>query len=171
MTRTAPYLEPPRYLEGRRLLELLPPMQALRAIQRFFAGHGPESVVAPERIHLRVPGRETVGLYMPSATREYVGVKIVHLMPSRYPSVEAEIFLYDAETGRLLFWGDGKPLTVLEDARSVRNAEFSPDGLRVVTSRSDQTARIWDVVTGNIVFTLQHGSRVNPVKFIRDSSK
>lgn len=116
MTRTAPHLEPPRYLEGRRLLELLPPMEALRAIQRFFAGHGPESVVAPERIHLRVPGRETVGLYMPSATREYVGVKIVHLMPSRYPSVEAEIFLYDAETGRLLFWGDGKPLTGLRTA-------------------------------------------------------
>jgi len=40
----------------------------------------------------------------------------VHLMPERRPAVEAEIFLYDAETGKLLFWGDGKPLTALRTA-------------------------------------------------------
>jgi len=63
-----------------------------------------------------VPGQETIGLYMPAATPRYVGLKSAHLMPKRFPSLEAEVFLYDAETGRLLFWGDGKPMTALRTA-------------------------------------------------------
>jgi len=70
----------------------------------------------PPRVHLRVPGPHTIGLYMPCATAQFIGVKVVHLMPERYPSVEAEVFLYAAETGRLLFWGDGKPLTARRTA-------------------------------------------------------
>jgi ornithine cyclodeaminase/alanine dehydrogenase-like protein (mu-crystallin family) len=108
--------EPAPYLSGERLRALLPPAEALAAVQRFFARHRREAVVVPPRIHLPVPGRDTIGLYMPAATRDFVGLKSVHLMPSRFPSVEAEVFLYDAETGRLLFWGDGKPMTALRTA-------------------------------------------------------
>lgn len=104
------------YVDAARLSALLPPAEALRAIQDFFATHGPERVAVPQRIHLPVPGQDNVGLYMPAATSQYIGVKLAHLMPSRRPNVEAEIFLYDAETGRLLFWGDGKPLTGLRTA-------------------------------------------------------
>ncbi len=104
------------YLDANRLVSLLTPRAALGAIQSFFTGHSREDVRAPRRIHLNVPDRNTVGLYMPSATSRYIGVKIVHLMPRRYPAVEAEIFLYDAESGRLLFWGDGKPMTGLRTA-------------------------------------------------------
>ena len=107
---------PVPYLTGERLRALLSPQEALRAVQRFFAGHAREAVVVPPRIHLPVPGRDTIGLYMPAATGRYIALKSVHLMPSRFPSVEAEVFLYDAETGRLLFWGDGKPMTALRTA-------------------------------------------------------
>lgn len=108
--------EPPLYLDADRLLGLLDPATALEAVQSFFASHGREEVKVPTRIHLHVPGRNTRGLYMPAAISEFVGVKIVHSMPERRPSVEAEVFLYDGETGKLLFWGDGKPLTALRTA-------------------------------------------------------
>ena len=107
---------PAVFLHEARLLRMLSPAAALEAVQAFFSAHGRQDVEMPARIHLRVPGRSTVGLYMPAATAEYVGVKIVHLMPERRPSVEAEVFLYDAGTGKLLFWGDGKPLTALRTA-------------------------------------------------------
>ncbi len=105
-----------RYVSGDELLRLLPPQEALAAIQAFFRAHDAETVQTPPRIHLPVPGQSTVGLYMPAATAEHIGVKVVHLMPERFPSVQAEVFLYDAATGELLFWGDGKPMTALRTA-------------------------------------------------------
>lgn len=108
--------EPAPFLDEERLLRLLSPAAALEAVRGFFSAHGREQVEVPPRIHLNVPGRDTVGLYMPAATSRFLAVKIVHLMPERRPAVEAEVFLYDAETGRLLFWGDGKPLTALRTA-------------------------------------------------------
>ena len=104
------------YLDGGRLAELLTPDEALRAVEGFFSSHAREAVEVPPRIHLRAPGANTIGLYMPAASGRYIAVKIVHLMPDRLPSVEAEVFLYDAETGRLLFWGDGKPMTARRTA-------------------------------------------------------
>ena len=107
---------PALYLNADSLLRFLGPAQALSAIERFFLEHPRTQVAVPTRIHLPVPSAKTMGLYMPAATRDYVGVKIVHLMPERRPSVEAEVFLYEAQTGKLLFWGDGKPLTALRTA-------------------------------------------------------
>ena len=107
---------PAPYLDGEKLTGLVTPGFALRAIQDFFARHGADAVRIPPRIHLAVPERETVGLYMPAATVDYAGVKIVHLLPHQKPSVAAEVFLYESNTGILLFWGDGKPLTGLRTA-------------------------------------------------------
>ena len=118
------------YVNAERLRALLTPMEALRAIQGFFAANGRADVAAPPRIHLPVPGRETIGLYMPAASARHVGVKLVHLMPKRRPAVEAEVFLYDAETGRLLFWGDGKPMTALRTAAvsAAASLRIKPEG-------------------------------------------
>ncbi len=95
---------------------MLSPASALEGIQAFFSTHRREDVEVPPRIQLPVPGRDTIGFYMPAATKDYIGIKIAHFMPDRRPSVEAEVFLYDTETGKLLFWGDGKPLTALRTA-------------------------------------------------------
>ena len=104
------------FLTGEEVRRLLPPHEALLAVQRFFKDNPRSQVAVPPRIHLNVPGQNNIGLYMPAATARYIGVKLAHLMPQRRPNVEAEVFLYAAETGRLLFWGDGKPLTALRTA-------------------------------------------------------
>lgn len=103
-------------MDAALLTRILTPRAALAAVQRFFARHRRDDVTVPERIHLHVPGTGTIGLYMPAATSRFIGVKLAHLMPQRRPNVEAEVFLYEAPTGRLLFWGDGKPLTALRTA-------------------------------------------------------
>ena len=38
---------------------------------------------------------------------------------------------------------------------SVVAAAFSPDGGQIVTGSNDNTARIWDAATGNLVITLE----------------
>lgn len=106
----------PLYLDAERLLAVLTPQRALAAVQDFFGNTPRDRVAVPPRIHLPVPGGGTIGLYMPAATRDFVGVKLVHLMPERKPAVAAEVLLYAAETGELLCWGDGRPLTALRTA-------------------------------------------------------
>jgi WD40 repeat protein/tetratricopeptide (TPR) repeat protein len=49
---------------------------------------------------------------------------------------------------------------------AINAAEFSPDGHRVVTASADQTARVWDVVTGQPVTPpLQHSGPVVSAAF------
>ena len=43
---------------------------------------------------------------------------------------------------------------------SVVQATFSPDGRYVLTSSHDQTAKLWDVITGESVVTLKHNGFV-----------
>ena len=49
---------------------------------------------------------------------------------------------------------------------AVESAEFSPDGLRVLTVSEDQTARVWDARTGK-EFTepLRHDDTVSSAQF------
>jgi WD40 repeat protein len=51
-------------------------------------------------------------------------------------------------------------------------AEFSPDGTKVVTASWDDTAKIWDVNSGNLLFTLVgHTDFVRYAKFSPDGTK
>jgi ornithine cyclodeaminase len=104
------------YLDAGSLTALLTAPQALQAVQTFFATHDRAAVTVPHRIHLAVPQQPTVGLYMPAATPRFIGLKLAHILPHRKPAVEAEAFLFDADSGRLLLWGDGKALTALRTA-------------------------------------------------------
>jgi hypothetical protein len=52
------------------------------------------------------------------------------------------------------------------------SAAFSPDGSRIVTASSDQTARVWDAKTGAILATLSgHNGWVNSAAFGPDGSR
>ncbi len=48
---------------------------------------------------------------------------------------------------------------------------FSPDGSKVLTASLDGTAKIWDVATGNPLYTLAHGNSVISAAFNRDGDK
>ena len=56
--------------------------------------------------------------------------------------------------------------------RLVLSAIFSPDGRRIVTAGSDQTARVWDVDTGRQLHLLKgHEASVNSATFSPDGRR
>ncbi len=65
------------------------------------------------------------------------------------------------------------PLFALQGhAGSVSEAEFSPDGTRIVTASKDRTARVWDAAGGKLLFTLQgHNNWVKSAKFSPDGTR
>jgi WD40 repeat protein len=74
--------------------------------------------------------------------------------------------------GSLLAWAEGPRAVIIPAAGgepkvlkghllSVTALAFSPDGKRLVTCGSDDSARIWDVATGDCLRTLDHGADAN----------
>jgi WD40 repeat protein len=54
----------------------------------------------------------------------------------------------------------------------VTSAAFSPDGLRIITTSSDRTARIWDVASAKEIVILRgHEGSVNFAAFSPDGSR
>ena len=54
----------------------------------------------------------------------------------------------------------------------VMSAAYSPDGARIVTASGDQTAKVWDAVTGKELLTLKgHDSSVNSVAYSPDGKR
>ncbi|MBL8823607.1 MAG: protein kinase [Planctomycetia bacterium] len=52
--------------------------------------------------------------------------------------------------------------------RAVNIASFSVDGQRVVTASDDNTAKVWDAITGKLIKTLDHSSGVKCASFSPD---
>ena len=67
----------------------------------------------------------------------------------------------------------GKPVTSpLEHQGPVVSAAFSPDGTRVVTASSDNTARVWDAATGkSLTSPLEHQAAVQRAAFSPDGTR
>ncbi|MEZ0274626.1 MAG: TIR domain-containing protein, partial [Roseimicrobium sp.] len=65
------------------------------------------------------------------------------------------------------------PQTTLEGHEDkVTSAEFSNDGLRILTTSEDKTARVWEAHTGNLLATLKgHVDKVTSAKFSPDGSR
>ena len=52
------------------------------------------------------------------------------------------------------------------------SAEFSPDGSRVVTAGSDNTAKVWDVESGDLLFTLVgHDAGLTTARFSANGTR
>ena len=64
----------------------------------------------------------------------------------------------------------GKPLFTLSGhAKPVISVDFSPDGQRIATGSVDQTARIWDGITGQMLQNLAgHKAMVESLRFSPD---
>jgi WD40 repeat protein/tetratricopeptide (TPR) repeat protein len=67
----------------------------------------------------------------------------------------------------------GQPSTIppLRHDHAVGYADFSPDGLRIITASRDHTARLWDAETGELLCVLRHGRRVISAKFSADGRR
>ena len=65
-----------------------------------------------------------------------------------------------------------KPVVLRGHKREVIDAEFSPDGTRVVTASLDGTARLWDSRTGKeVTIPLVHGDAVAAATFSPDGAR
>lgn len=69
------------------------------------------------------------------------------------------VLLFDR---RLVLRGHTKALT---------NADFSPDGSKIITSSRDSTARIWEIATGSLLKTYHHADGVIYATFSPDGRK
>ena len=55
---------------------------------------------------------------------------------------------------------------------AIKSVGFSPDGTRVVTSSNDETAKIWNAATGEVIHTLEgHSNWVNSARFSPDGTQ
>ena len=80
--------------------------------------------------------------------------------------LEAEVQLYHATTNMR----ERFVLTGHED--DVNSVAFSPDGTRIVTASDDNTARVWDALTGKELATLiGHESKVTSAAFSPDGTR
>jgi len=68
--------------------------------------------------------------------------------------------------GRLWGANTGKLVAALEGhTEAIHSATFSPDGQRIATASADDSARVWDAKTGNVLRLLKHGDNVYTVRF------
>lgn len=74
-----------------------------------------------------------------------------------------EAWLWDANSGRRI--------AALTHRGKVTHAAFSPDGMRVVTSSRDRTARVWDGRTGELIAEVPHVGGVGWAVFGRSSEQ
>ncbi|MCY1055013.1 AAA-like domain-containing protein [Nannocystis sp. SCPEA4] len=63
-----------------------------------------------------------------------------------------------------------RPL-VLRHAEAVNGAHFSHDGTRLLTASKDQTAHLWDAVSGKTIRVLEHNAPVLSASFSRDDTR
>ncbi len=71
-------------------------------------------------------------------------------------SEHVAVALWEEKTIRL-YRHDGTPVRTLEGQTGpVYDVSFSPDGQQLVSGSDDDSARVWNVATGTVRFTLQH---------------
>jgi WD40 repeat protein len=63
---------------------------------------------------------------------------------------------------------DGEASTLRGHRGRVTSVSFSPLGTRLATTSKDETARIWSLVTNEVVESLQHNGQVNDGSFSPD---
>ncbi|GMV99942.1 MAG: hypothetical protein AMXMBFR84_10810 [Candidatus Hydrogenedentota bacterium] len=86
--------------------------------------------------------------------------------------METPEHLRNWEWGYLYRTMDNSKLTLTGHKNGLLSASFSPDGSRIVTASNDNTAKVWDSITGAEVLTLTgHRFGVNSASFSPDGSR
>jgi WD40 repeat protein len=78
-----------------------------------------------------------------------------------FPGMPGEVKVWDADTGQLLHDLKGH-------ANMVTGVAFSPDGLRLASTSVDETARVWDLASGQTVYKVQHAGDARSVVYSPD---
>ncbi|HET7505909.1 MAG TPA: hypothetical protein VFK02_33045 [Kofleriaceae bacterium] len=144
---------------------VLPPLDASAGIRA--AAFSPDGTRVAAAIHDHVQFWNAVtGQPVPPRLAESFASSIAfspdgtHLLTTS----EQTTTLWDAMTGKIV--------TRLVHQDTVNMAVFSPDGGRVATASADQTARLWDAVTGeSLIPALQHQGAVHAVAFSHDGKQ
>jgi WD40 repeat protein len=108
-------------------------------------------------------GREVVattlpGLYVFTVRFSRDGTRVA-VLGNRFGLMSGEARILDAGSAREVWSLRGHTLTVTD-------ADFSPDGRRLVTASGDRTVRIWDLGTGREILKLSGDPLVTTVRFI-----
>ena len=77
-------------------------------------------------------------------------------------------------SNQLIVWSlaDGKLVQEFKGHKSwCRTARFDESASRIVTAGLDKTARVWDVKTGKVLFTLNHTGEVAFAAFSPDGKR
>ena len=68
--------------------------------------------------------------------------------------------------------GRGDHIASLQHQDSIITADFSPDGKRIVTGSFDRTIRLWDALTGSLIYTAKEcRSAVEMARFSPDGTR
>jgi WD40 repeat protein len=108
-------------------------------------------------------GRELVattltGLYVSTVRFSRDGTRVA-LVGHRSGLMSGEVHILDAGSVREVWSLRGHTLNVTD-------ADFSPDGRRLVTASADHTVRFWDLGTGQEALKLSGDPRVTTVRFV-----
>ena len=80
------------------------------------------------------------------------------------PTDDKEVVVWNADASRELAVLDGHEADVVD-------AQWSPDGTRIVTASWDKTARVWDPATGDLIaILLGHQDKIRTAAFSGDGS-
>jgi ornithine cyclodeaminase/alanine dehydrogenase-like protein (mu-crystallin family) len=108
-----------RYLNAREVKSCLPMDAAINAMRNAFIQLSAGAAVVPQRIHMQIPGKNGLGLYMPVylPDTEKTAVKIVSVANDNakkdLPLIHAIVMVSDAATGIPLAIMDGSVLTAI----------------------------------------------------------
>ncbi len=89
----------------------------------------------------------------------------------RFSPTDTDLFATSNNTGEIRIWrrGDANPVLLFQHEKLVRGLQFDPTGRFLASSSDDQTARVWNIETGQQAGkTLSDGERIGPCRFSPD---